>query len=212
MQKLKAGAPLVLKRIAGAEDTYEICVCHSDGREIDLLTYAESIGIAPYMDAGLVTATAKAEAVQVKQGKSRAKDLTTLTVSVDYEYDDTVLEICRGSQATGFVTEEDEILSLAVMTVVNGDNDILAQRPYLNLYTLDLAAENGTVKCTALFNESFTKCKISAEIYDKDNNAQKTELEENEKQTVLTLVNHARIFEGEEGVNCEIEQETGNER
>ena len=46
-----------------------------------------------------------------------------------------------------------------------------------------------------------------AKIYNPDNEEDEfmLELDENEKQTVVTLVNHARIFDGEEGVNCEIE-------
>lgn len=211
VQKLKSGTPLLLKRICDAEDTYEICVCHSDGREIDLLTYAESIGIAPFIDAGLVTAAAKTDSVQVKPGKSRAKDVTVLTAEVEYTYDETVLEFCRGRQAPGFIYPGDTVLSLAVLTVINGDSDVLVQRPYLNLYTMELTDGENRVECHTLFDEKFTKCKISAKIYNKENIEQELDLEESEKETVLTLINHARIFDGEEGINCEIEQEIKNE-
>ncbi len=220
VQKLKPGAPLTVKRVDDAEDTYEICLCHTDGREIDMLTYAESIGIAPFMDSGAVTAAATVAGVTVKPGKSRAKDLTILTVNVEYSGEE--LEIFTGKNGVGFIDRDDIVLTLTTIAVLNGDRDMLADRPYLNLYTLSLpidnsirdefecelvAEENYTLEIKALFNEKFTKCKISSFITNSNNEEfEKVELDEEEKQTVLTFINHARIFEGEEGINPETEE------
>ncbi len=211
VQKLKPGAPLLLKRVNDEEDTFEICVCHPDGREIDMLSYSESIGVAPFIDREIVTATAKAESVAIKPGKSRRKDITELTVAVEYEYPQE-LQTVHGEKGFAFVDTDDAVLTLAAANAVNGGADMPVERPYLNLYTLSLPmagmndlfegdVSESTLGIKVLFNESFTKCKITAEI-----NGQREELDENEKQTVLTLVNHHRIFEGEEGVNREIEE------
>ncbi len=220
VQKLKPGSSLLLKRVNDAEDTFEICVCHSDGREIDMLSYAESIGVVPFIDDELVTAAATVDSVQVKPGKSRAKDLTILTVNVEYSFEEN-LETVQGENGFGFIDSEDIILTLTTLNSVLGDKDMPVERPYLNLYTMDLPLgekakdyfdysfardETYLLAVKALFNESFTKCRISAALCGKDGEEKEViELDENEKQTVLTLVNHARIFEGEEGVNREID-------
>ena len=92
VQKLNTGDELVLKRLNDAEDTYEICVCFPDGREIDMLSYAESIGIAPFMDSGLLTVEkAEVTAVRVTPGKTHATDVTRLYFKVKYSYDEEVL-------------------------------------------------------------------------------------------------------------------------
>ncbi len=224
VQKLKDGDRLMLKRINDAEDTFEICVCFPDGKEIDMLSYAESIGIAPFMDDGTITVE-KAEVadVRVTPGKTRAKDLTTLVFKVTYSYDDEALSLFEDTDVLAFQTDEDAVLTMAAFSVAGGDSDVVMSRPYLNLYTMDMPMEYGwqyeMFDCDyeenttynfythALFNKDFTKCKIKAKIYNPDNEEDEFELEldENEKQTVVTLVNHARIFDGEDGINCEIE-------
>lgn len=224
VQKLKAGDALVMKRLNDAEDTYEICVCFPDGREIDMLSYAESIGVAPFMDDGSITVE-KAEVTYVKvtPGKTRAKDITTLYFKVTYAYDEEVLARFTDTDVLAFHTDEDAVLTMAAASVAGGDSDVVMSRPYLNLYTMDMPMEYGwqyemydcdyeenttyNFYAHALFNEDFTKCKVMAKIYNPDNEEDEfvLELDENEKQTVVTLVNHARIFDGEDGVNCEIE-------
>ena len=58
------------------------------------------------------------------------------------------------------------------------------------------------------FDEKFTKCKISANIYNAENDDEyDAELDEREKQTALTLVNHCRIFSGEDPLGDDIEVE-----
>lgn len=223
VQRLKNSSPLSLRRVADEEDTFEICVCHADGKEIDLLSYRESVGIAPYMDSGLLSVCAKVDSVEVKPGKTRAADKTVLTVKAEYEYDDSVLRLCDADVAA-FTCRGDTVLSSAVEAVVNGDCDIIAQRPYLNLYTINLPltdrrkadlpmefdeGEDYVLASNILFNENFSKCRISSKIKAvKNGDEYEIELDEEEKQTILTFVNHSRIFEGEQGVDCEIEQES----
>ncbi len=220
VQKLKSGTPLLLKRVNDAEDTFEICVCHPDGREIDMLSYSESIGIAPFIDEEIITVAAVVDKVEVKPGKSRAKDLTILTLNVEYSCED--LQTVQTEKCFGFIDSEDIILTLATLNAVLGDKDMPVERPYLNLYTMDLPVTNGAkeyfeydfaqdeqyiLAVKALFNPDFTKGRISAALCNKEGEEKEIiELEENEKQTVLTLVNHARIFDGEEGINPEIEE------
>ena len=224
VQKLKKGDALQLKRISDAEDTYEICVCHKDGREIDLLSYAESVGIAPFMDDGSLTVkSAAVAAVTVTPGKTRAKDITDLQLQVTYSYDEEILARYEDTDTLAFATAEDTVQTMAAFSVAAGDSDVVMSRPYLNLYTMDMPMEYGwqyelfdvdfeenttyNFYAHALFNEDFTKCKILAKVYNPDSEEDEfeLELEESEKATVVTFVNHARIFDGEDGVNCEIE-------
>ena len=224
VQKLKKGDTLLLKRINDAEDTFEICVCHKDGREIDLLTYAESVGIAPFIDDGSLTVNkAEVSSVTVTPGKTRAKDITDLQLNVTYSYDEEILSRYEDTDTLAFATGEDTVQTMAAFSVAAGDSDVVMTRPYLNLYTMDMPMEYGwqyelfdvdfeenttySFYTHALFNEDFTKCKVLAKIYNPDNEEEEFELEldENEKASVLTFVNHARIFEGEDGLNCEIE-------
>ncbi len=224
VQKLKKGDALELKRINDAEDTFEICICHKDGREIDLLTYAESVGIAPFIDEGSLTVKkAEVAAVTVTPGKTRAKDITDLQLQVTYSYDEEILSRYEDADTLAFATDRDTVQTMAAFSVAAGDSDVVMGRPYLNLYTMDMPMEYGwqyelfdvdfeenttyNFYAHALFSEDFTKCKVLAKVYNPDNEDEEfeLELEENEKHTVLTYVNHARIFEGEEGINCEIE-------
>jgi len=225
LKKLKKGDSLQLKRVNDAEDTFEICVCTPDGKETDMLTYAESIGIAPFIDDGsLAVKTALVDSVVTKAGKSRAKDRTTLYLDVEYEYDEELLaEYTAESGTLAFMPQGDLFMQLAIAAVVNGDSDILFSRPYLNLYAMDIPLEDKEQKemfdcglkedadysflCQVLFDETFTKCKVMAKIYNTDNEDEEfvLELEEDEKLAALTFVNHARIFDGEDGINCEIE-------
>ena len=88
-QSLKAGDGLCLERVCDELDTYEIVVSTTDGRQLDMLSYAESVGIAPFIDDGSVEIlSAQVDSVQVKQGPSRAKDVTYLTFSVEFGYDE----------------------------------------------------------------------------------------------------------------------------
>ena len=61
-----------------------------------------------------------------------------------------------------------------------------------------------TFYCRVLFDEKFSKCKVNANINCGEDEYE-LELSELEKQSALTFVNHLRIFNGEEPVDCVIE-------
>ena len=85
MQKLKSGDLLKLARVSDGEDTFEITVSTSAGKLLDMLDYCDSVGVAPFIDDGsVVIENATVDKVFLKQGKSRAKDRTTLFFNVEY--------------------------------------------------------------------------------------------------------------------------------
>ena len=87
-QKLKAGDELKLVRLDDELDTYEILITTREGKELDMLSYQESIGIAPFLDNGdLNFISATVVSSQVNPGKTRAKDETVVAFDVLYEYD-----------------------------------------------------------------------------------------------------------------------------
>ena len=91
------------------------------------------------------------------------------------------------------------------------------EKVYLNCYELDrplpedayvcgldIHSKNLHFYCSVLFNPEFTKCKINAKIYHA-NGEFTVELDEEAQETALILVNHVRIFEGEDPLDCVIE-------
>ena len=85
-QKLKAGDELKLVRLDDELDTYEILITTLEGKELDMLSYQESIGIAPFLDNGdLNFISATVVSSQVNPGKTRAKDETVVAFDVLYE-------------------------------------------------------------------------------------------------------------------------------
>lgn len=224
VQKLKAGENLKISRIIDGEDTYEIAVSTTGGKTLDLLAYCDSIGVAPFIDDGsVIVENATVDKVIVKQGKSRAKDKTTLFFDVEYSYDETVLTAHTGEGGiVGFIPNDDVVLAMAVYHVIDSGEDMVMQQPYLNMFNMDIPLNTDSRKelldvefdedanhnfyCMVLFDEKFTRCKVSAKVI---NTATKQELEipldEDEKQSALTFVNHTRIFNGEDPVDCVIE-------
>ena len=223
VQKLAEGDKLSLSRINDAEDTFEISV-NSHDKAIDLLEYCHSIGIAQFIDDGsLEISDVTVTGVKVKQGKSRAKDKTTLYFDVDFNYDELLTPFEGESGIFGFIPNDDSVMAMAIYEVINSETDILMRQPYLNLFTMDIPMEytaqfemfdcefdedsDYNFCCNVLFDEKFEKCKIRAKIYNIDNEDEEFELElsDYEKQSALNLVNHARIFNGEEAFNCQCE-------
>ncbi len=223
VQKLSEGDKLTLSRINDTEDTFEISVNIKD-KAIDLLEYFDSIGIAPFMDDGSVEIIDVAViGVTVKQGKSRSKDKTILNFSVKFNYDELLTPFEGESGIFGFIPSDDSIMAMAIYEVINNGIDIVMSQPYLNLFTMDVAIENQNLFkmfdcefddeenynfcCNVLFDEKFEKCKIRAKIYNIDDEDEEFELElsEYEKQSALTLVNHRRIFNGEDTFSCHCE-------
>ena len=224
LQKLSAGQPLTLERVYDREDTWEITV-NREGKTLGMLDYADCVGIAPFMDDdSLMIKSAGVTSVSVKNGKTRAKDVTRLNFAVEYRYDENLLKPYTGkSSKKGFVPDYDAMAAMAVYRVLDGQDDIVMKQTHLNRYLRQIPV-SGRVRrqffdgdftdgsynfcCEVLFDEKFTKCKISANIYNAENDDEyDAELDEREKQTALTLVNHCRIFSGEDPLGDDIEVE-----
>lgn len=223
VQKLKSGDSLKLGRINDGEDTFEISVSTAGDKMLDLLAYCDSVGVAPFMDDGSVTAdSVTVDRVVLKQGKSRAKDRTTLYFDVKYSYGDGLSVYTGKDGIMGFIPADDCVLAMAVYNVIDSGDDVVMQQPYLNMFNMDIPVDTDEKKqlfsvefeendshsfyCTVLFDEKFTKCRVSAKIV----NSTKGEelgisLNDDEKQSALTFVNHTRIFNGEDPVDCVIE-------
>ncbi len=224
LQKLSAGQPLTLERVYDREDTWEITV-NRDGKALGMMDYAECVGIAPFMDDdSLMIKSAMVTSVSVKAGKTRAKDVTRLNFAAECRYDENLLKPYTGkSGKKGFVPDYDAMAAMAVYRVLDGEDDIVMKQTHLNRWRRQIPVSAQVRKqffdgdftdgsydfcCEVLFDEKFTKCKISASIYNKENGDEyDAELDEREKQTALTLVNHCRIFSGEERLGEDIEAE-----
>lgn len=219
VQKLKTGDSLKLGRVEDGEDTFEITVSTSTDKMIDLLAYCDSIGIAPFMDDGsLSVQSATVDRVDVKQGKSRAKDKTTLHFTVEYSYDEEVLSPFTQDGIFAFIPKDNVILAMGIYNVINSGEDMVMRQPYLNMYDMQVkltaemktvlpevdADKNGDFYAMVLFDEKFEKCKVNAKITRGDDEFE-LELTEYEKQSALTFVNHLRIFNGETPIDCVIE-------
>ena len=219
-QKLTQGTELKLSRINDGEDTFEISVSAGDNA-LDLIDYCYSIGIAPFIDDGSIEVkSAVVDSVKVKQGKSRAKDKTTVYFDVTYTYEDAVEPYEGESGIFGFIPKYDCVLAMAIYSVVNGSKDYVMIQQYLNYFVADIPMTseeqlgmfdgdfkegvNYNFSCGVIFDSEFKHCKAKAKIYnfDDEEDVIEIELDENEKQSALTLVNHTRIFGGEEPYDC----------
>ena len=222
VQKLKSGDKLKLERVNDGEDTYEITVATDSGKILDMLDYCDSVGVAPFIDCEYLTAeNATVDKVVLKQGKSRAKDVTTLYFDVNYSYDEQLLQpYAAESGVFGFISADDKIAALAVLNVLDNGQDMVMKQPYLNMYDMEFGlnekmksaleeiefeddAEH-TFYCRVLFDEKFSKCRVSAKISAQDSEME-LELTDAEKETALVFVNHLRIFNGDMPVDCIIE-------
>ena len=219
-QSLKAGDGLCLERVCDELDTYEIVVSTTDGRQLDMLSYAESVGIAPFIDDGSVEIlSAQVDSVQVKQGPSRAKDVTYLTFSVEFGYDETAVEsFCGGYDVCGFMPQDNTMLALCLYRLLDYNENIITQT-HLNRYEFEVDMDDDTkqffdvewqdedymFQSEILFNETFTKCKVRSKIYsDSDEILLESDLQDAE--VMLTFVNHVRIFNDEKALtDCEVE-------
>ena len=220
-RSLKAGDALCLDRITDELDTYEIVVSTPDGKQLDMLTYAESVALAPFIDDGSVKVVS-AQVVQVtaKDGASRAKDMTYITLCVEYEYDETAVEpFTSGYDINGFMPNDDTMLALCIYRLLDYNEDIITQT-HLNRYEFEVDMDDDTKQffdiswnddedymfsCEILFNETFTKCKVRSKITS-DSNEFALETDADMAQTILTFVNHLRIFNDEKPLtDCEVE-------
>lgn len=211
--KLESGRPLFLKRINDAEDTFEIGIYTEKDVLLCLLSYEESVGIAPFMDRGLIEVKARADWARLVKGSKKSLDKTELSLVAEYSYDEEDLTLFPGG-TVGFIPSYDRLLAAFIYHVLSGAGDIVMDRPYLNFFTADISLEGRVsglfdgakrLECSVHTDDKFTKCKIYIKIYDKDNKEKGMELTEEEKDTALTFVNHALIFSGRDPINPEIE-------
>jgi hypothetical protein len=217
---LKAGDALTLERVNDELDTYEIVVSSADGRQLDMLSYDESVGIAPFMDDGSVSVVlAQVTAVTVKEGPSRAKDITEILFSVEFSYDETAVEpFCGGYDINGFMPQDNTMLALCLYRALDYGENIITQT-HLNRYEFEVDMDDDTKQFfdidwqdedymfqgEVLFNESFTKCKVRSKIYSDSHNIP-LETDALDAETLLTFVNHLRIFNDEKALtDCEVE-------
>ena len=219
VQKLKTGDKLKLGRVEDGEDTFEITVSTQSDKMIDMLAYCDSVGVAPFIDEGSVTVeSVTVDKVDVKPGKSRAKDKTILQFTAEYSYDEeTLVPFARGD-ISAFIPQDNIVMAMGISHVINSGEDMIMRQPYLNMYdmqvqlTADMAeilpdidvSAGGQFYAMVLFNEKFDRCKVTAKITQADNEFE-IELSEYEKQSALTFVNHLRIFGGETPVDAVIE-------
>ena len=222
VQKMKQGEALKLARVNDGEDTFEITVSTDKDKALDMLDYCDSIGIAPFMDDGSVEIkSVTVDKVFLKQGKSRAKDKTTLFFDVAFSYDEEILTPYTAENGVfGFVSADDIMASMAVLHAFSSGEDMVMRQPYLNMFDMEFELNADMKKlfdefsfdadkqynfyCSVLFDEKFSKCKVNASINCGEDEFE-LELSELEKQSALTFVNHLRIFNGEEPVDCVIE-------
>ena len=191
VQRLSAGDSLVMERLRDEEDTFDIVVKTASGKELDMLSYGESLGVAPYLDDGsLVVTDAKVESVNVKEGRTRAGDLTRLEFSVEYEYDESLEPVERDGIL--YFLSGDPILDTAVVHFCTEHR--LMERPYLNVFELTGEPEEGRGICLrVIFNEKFTNCRFSLEI-----GGEAVDMDEEMKDTAMDLVNHRRMLVDDE--------------
>ncbi|MBQ3394224.1 MAG: hypothetical protein IJG64_03625 [Oscillospiraceae bacterium] len=191
VQRLSAGDSLVMERLRDEEDTFDIVIKTASGRELDMLSYGESLGIAPYLDDGsLVVIGARVESVNVREGRTRAKDLTSLAFSIDYEYGEDLEPFERDGIL--YFLSKDPILDTAVIHFCTTHR--LMERPYLNVFELSGEPEEGQEICLrVIFNEKFTNCRFSLEI-----GGETVDMDEEMKDTALDLVNHRRMLVDDE--------------
>lgn len=220
-RSLKAGDALCLDRITDELDTFEIVVSTCDGKQLDMLTYAESVALAPFIDDGSVKiVSATVENVSTKDGVSRAKDVTYITFKVEYEYDENAVEpFTSGYDISGFMPTDDTMLALCIYRLLDYNEDIITQT-HLNRYEFEVDMDDDTKQffdvewdededymfcCEILFNETFTKCKVRSKIIS-DSGETAVETDDEMAQTMLTFVNHLRIFNDEKPLtDCEAE-------
>ncbi len=220
-KSLKKGDSLSLKRIYDSMDTYEIVVYTSDDKELDMLGYAESVGIAPFLDdQRLCVVCATVDDVSVTEGSSHASDITYVNFSVVFEYDDTVLAPFGGgyNETMAFMPADDDVFCLCLYRLLDYNMPIITQT-HLNRYEFEVDMDDDTktffdidwddedyfFTTEILFDETFTKCRMTSRIYSETKNYP---LPTTEKTacTLMTFVNHVRIFNDQEAItDCSID-------
>lgn len=221
-QKLKKGDKLLLKRIYDEFDTYEIVICTAEEKELDMLSYPESVGIAPFLDdERLFAKSMTVDNVTVTAGKKHSEDNTKVDFTIEFEYDDEVLAPFGGSynETMGFMPADDDVFCLCMYRILDYNMPIITQT-HLNRYEFEVDIDDDTkmffdldesensrfYQAEILFDEKFENCRIKARIYDEEGFNQPLDFDENGAKTLLTFINHFRIFNGEESIkDCSVD-------
>ncbi|MEG2081743.1 MAG: hypothetical protein RR011_00770 [Oscillospiraceae bacterium] len=218
-QRVKLGDSLLLKRMEDEFDTFEMVICTDSGKELDMLSYPESVGIAPFLDDGtLKIVDITVTNAMLALGKTRSRDKTHIGFTITFQYDETCLrEFLGGSNVAGFMPTQDLFYALCLYRILDYDEEIVT-RTHKNRYEFEVDLDEDTqpffevpfgkgnyfYQAAALFNEDFTQCKMSCKIYS-DSEEYPLELSENDCDQFLLLINHYRIFEDEDPIKaCEI--------
>lgn len=224
VQKLKDGENLILKRIDDERDTCEILVCTSAGKEIDLLSYGQSLALAPFLDDGTVEVkSVTVIRVTVKPGKTRAKDKTILTFRCNFQYDDSRIQPFADEKgAVYFVPVDNFPFTAAVRSALNGCDDFVAKirsdcydvyipldADAAKMYDIELDENQDYLLCGRVSSkDDFSHCTVKAYICVLEENEsqepEEIEINREEKAFFVTLVNHRRVFDDEQPFLCEI--------
>ena len=218
---LKEGDKLDLKRVWDEYDTFEIVVYTEKGEGLDMLGYAESVGIAPFLDNGsakIVSATVTS--VETTEGTSRANDMTYVNFDVVFAYDDTILAPFGGGydETMAFMPKGDAIFSLCLYRLLDYNMPIITQT-HLNRYEFEVDMDDDTkmffdipfddedyfFTVEILFNETFTKCRMASRVYS-ESKQYLMPVDEHTADVMMTFINHVRIFNEENSITeCEID-------
>lgn len=220
-KNLKQGDKLELKRVWDEFDTYEIVVYTENGDGLDMLGYAESVGIAPFMDNGSVNVvSAVVSDVEIVEGASRAKDITNVHFEVVFAYDDEILAPFGGGydETMAFMPKNDAIFSLCLYRLLDYNMPIITQT-HLNRYEFEVDMDDDTkmffdipfddedyfFTVEVLFDETFTKCRMSSRVYS-ESKQYLMPVDEHTADVMMTFINHLRIFNEEKSITeCEID-------
>lgn len=218
---LKKGDSLQLKRVCDRYDTFEIVVYTEKGEGLDMLGYAESVGIAPFIDNGSAKIlSATVTEVETVDGATHAADTTQVNFDVVFEYDDEYLAPFGGGydETMAFMPKGDAIFSLCLYRILDYNLPIITQT-HLNRYEFEVDMDDDTkmffdipfddedyfFTVEVLFNENFTKCRMSSRVYS-ENKQYIMPVDEHTADVMMTFINHVRIFGEQEPVTeCEID-------
>lgn len=211
-QKLSMGDALLLKRMCDEQDTYEILITDISGRELDMLSYNECLGIAPFLDdESLVFVGASVNSVTLTEGKTRSGDITQLSFNCIFNYDEDKLTFYEtGLQVPCFLPSDNRFYCLCLFCALDYDEAVITQT-HLNRYefsididsdsekllNIDINGEDYFYLAEVIFNESFTQCKIKAKIYNEKRQFL-CDMEQKECEAFLELINHFRIFNNQQ--------------
>ncbi len=215
IQKLPINTAFNYKRLYDDKDTYEIVISYLD-KDIDMLSYQDSIYIAPYLDCEALSI----DSIEYLNSKSLDDKTLEVNIRITFNYDEEFLAVFNTSEGEIFISNASKPLSMAAVALIDYEESLI-EKTYLNQYVFSIDIDDDTMFlfddfeflddvdcffcCEVLFNDNFSKCKVSAFIVFEGEKVA-VELSPFEKETFKDLVNHHRIFSDEEILLSEIEE------